>query len=94
MIELHAAPELAAYQDEPKQMPSGVVGKNAYLRLGFQRRGDRFDVAFQPRVGNRVIGAGRVIDLAAACPRAIGAITKIQTLVGPVKHRPTRAAAS
>jgi urease accessory protein len=41
MSELHAAPELAPYQDEPKQMPSGVVGKNAYLRLGFQRRGER-----------------------------------------------------
>src|SRR5215207_3854904 len=37
----YAAPELAPYQDEPKQMPSGVVGKNAFLRLGFQRRGER-----------------------------------------------------
>jgi urease accessory protein len=37
----YAAPELAPYQNEPKQMPSGVVGKNAFLRLGFQRRGER-----------------------------------------------------
>jgi urease accessory protein len=33
--------ELAGYQDEPPQMASGAVGKNAYLRLGFERRGER-----------------------------------------------------
>jgi len=33
------AAELADYQDEPKQMASAVVGKNGYLRLGFERRG-------------------------------------------------------
>lgn len=33
--------ELAPYQDEPKQLPSGSVGKNALLRLRFERRGDR-----------------------------------------------------
>jgi urease accessory protein len=33
------APELAPYHDEPRQLPSGVVGKSAFLRLGFQRRG-------------------------------------------------------
>lgn len=35
------AAELDPYRDEPPQMPSGVVGKNGYLRLGFQRRGER-----------------------------------------------------
>jgi urease accessory protein len=28
-------------QDEPPQMASGAVGKNAYLGLGFERRGER-----------------------------------------------------
>ena len=38
-----SSPRLSSrpYQDEPEQLPSGVVGKNAYLRLGFQRRGER-----------------------------------------------------
>lgn len=35
------ARELAAYQDEPKQLPSGSFGKNAFLRLGFEPRTDR-----------------------------------------------------
>jgi urease accessory protein len=35
------ARELAAFQDEPAQMASGAVGKNAWLRLGFERRGER-----------------------------------------------------
>lgn len=35
------APELAAFQDEPQQMASGAVGKTGYLRLGFERRGER-----------------------------------------------------
>ena len=35
------ARELAAFQDEPPQMRSGAVGKSGYLRLGFERRGDR-----------------------------------------------------
>ena len=35
------APELAAYQDEPRQMRSAVVGKSGALRLGFERRGAR-----------------------------------------------------
>jgi urease accessory protein len=35
------ARELAAFQDEPPQMASGAVGKNAFLRLGFERRGSR-----------------------------------------------------
>jgi urease accessory protein len=33
--------ELAAYQDEPKQLPSGSFGKNAFLRLGFEPRAGR-----------------------------------------------------
>ena len=35
------ARELAAFQDEPPQMRSGAVGKSGYLRLGFERRGER-----------------------------------------------------
>ena len=35
------ARELAAYQDEPKQLPSGSFGKNAMLRLGFEQRDER-----------------------------------------------------
>ena len=33
--------ELAAYADEPPQMASGAVGKSGFLRLGFERRGER-----------------------------------------------------
>lgn len=35
------ASELAHFQDEPAQMPSGVPGKTGYLRLGLERRDDR-----------------------------------------------------
>ena len=35
------AAEVAAFQDEPPQMASGAVGKTGFLRLGFERRGDR-----------------------------------------------------
>jgi len=35
------ARELAAFQNEPPQMASGMVGKNGLLRLGFERRGTR-----------------------------------------------------
>ena len=38
---LSDARELAGYQDEPKQLPSGSFGKNAFLRLGFEPRFDR-----------------------------------------------------
>jgi urease accessory protein len=34
-------PELLPYLDEPGQLPSGAPGKNGYLRLGFERRGNR-----------------------------------------------------
>ena len=33
--------EFAAYLDEPAQMRSGAGGKSGFLRLGFERRGDR-----------------------------------------------------
>ena len=33
--------ELAPYQEEPKQLPSGSFGKNAFLRLGFEPRPGR-----------------------------------------------------
>ncbi len=45
----HQPPELAPFQDEPGQMPSGVVGKNAFLRLGFERRGERTVLAHLDR---------------------------------------------
>ena len=35
-----AASELDAYRSEPRQMPSGVVGKYGYLRLGFRKDAD------------------------------------------------------
>lgn len=35
------APELAPYQEEPPQMPSGVVGKYGFLHLGFEADGRR-----------------------------------------------------
>ncbi len=35
------SPEFVAFQDEPRQMASGAVGKSGYLRLGFDRRGER-----------------------------------------------------
>jgi urease accessory protein len=41
MKPIHFAPELTPYQDEPKQLPSGAPGKNAFLRLGFEPRGPR-----------------------------------------------------
>lgn len=41
MKPLHEAAELAAFQNEPKQLPSGAHGKNGLLRLGFARRGGR-----------------------------------------------------
>lgn len=41
MNPMDAAPELARYQDEPKQLPAGAPGKNAFLHLGFERREER-----------------------------------------------------
>ena len=41
MTTSHVSPELASFQEEPRQLPSGGVGKNAFLRLGFERRGER-----------------------------------------------------
>jgi urease accessory protein len=41
----HLLPELAPYLDEPKQLPTGSFGKVAELRLGFQRRGERTNLA-------------------------------------------------
>ncbi|OZV59661.1 urease accessory protein [Brucella melitensis] len=38
---LGKARELANYQDEPEQLPTGSFGKNAFLRLGFERRPER-----------------------------------------------------
>lgn len=36
--------ELAPYQDEPQQMASTAVGKNGFLRLGFECRGQRTEL--------------------------------------------------
>jgi len=41
MRPLHLVPELAPYQDEPPQLPTGSPGKVAHLRLGFERRDGR-----------------------------------------------------
>jgi urease accessory protein len=35
------APELLPYLAEPPQLPSGTPGKDGYLKLGFERRGER-----------------------------------------------------
>jgi len=43
------ANELAAYQDEPRQLPSGALGKDALLRLRFETRSDRSILAFSER---------------------------------------------
>ncbi len=40
------APELAPYQDEPKQMPSGAPGKHGVLDMSFARRGERSVLAY------------------------------------------------
>lgn len=44
MTFLSEAPELAGYHDEPAQLPSGAPGKNGYLRLGFEVRGERTEL--------------------------------------------------
>jgi urease accessory protein len=49
MTYLDQAPELARYRDEPKQLPSGSVGKNALLHLRFERRGERSILAMADR---------------------------------------------
>lgn len=41
--------ELEPYQDEPAQWPSGAFGKNAYLRLCFENRGERSILALMER---------------------------------------------
>jgi urease accessory protein len=43
------APELAPYQDEPRQMPSGAPGKHGVLDMIFARRGDRSVLAHLAR---------------------------------------------
>ena len=41
MDSLCDAAEVADYRDEPQQLPAGAPGKNGFLRLGFEHRGDR-----------------------------------------------------
>jgi urease accessory protein len=43
-MRLADAPELAQYQDEPKQLPSGSPGKNGFVRMEFARRGERTEL--------------------------------------------------
>jgi urease accessory protein len=43
------APELDLYQDEPRQLPTGALGKDALLRLKFEARQDRSILAFMER---------------------------------------------
>lgn len=38
---LHGSRELAPYHDEPAQLPSGALGKDGFLRLGFEPRHGR-----------------------------------------------------
>ncbi len=49
MTTIHQPPELAPFQDEPGQLPSGSVGKNAFLHLGFEQRGERTVLAHLER---------------------------------------------
>jgi len=49
MTTFHQPPELAPFQDEPGQLPSGIVGKDAFLRLGFEQRGERTVLAHLER---------------------------------------------
>ena len=48
-MNIEDAPELACYHDEPRQMPSGAVGKHGLLRMEFARRGDRSVLAHLSR---------------------------------------------
>ena len=41
MTAIDAGAPFAAFQDEPRQMRSGAVGKTGRLRLGFEQRGER-----------------------------------------------------
>lgn len=41
--------ELARYQDQPRQLPTGALGKDAQLRLRFEARGDRSILASMER---------------------------------------------
>jgi urease accessory protein len=43
------APELDLYQDEPRQLPTGALGKDALLRLRFEARQDRSILSFMER---------------------------------------------
>ena len=43
------APELSPYTGEPRQMPSGALGKNGFLDMTFVRRGDRSVLAHLTR---------------------------------------------
>jgi len=43
------APELDLYQDEPRQLPTGGLGKDALLRLRFEARHDRSILSFMER---------------------------------------------
>lgn len=49
MTEPTIPPELVPYLDEPPQHPSGAFGKDARLRLRFERRGDRSILATMDR---------------------------------------------
>lgn len=43
------APEMAPYQDEPKQMQSGAIGKSGYLKLRFAKREYRSEMVEMER---------------------------------------------
>jgi urease accessory protein len=45
MMDYRLIRELEPYQDEPRQLPSGYVGKSGFAVVEFERRGDRTIVA-------------------------------------------------
>lgn len=49
MIDGRIPPELLAYLDEPPQHPSGAFGKDAFLKLRFERRNERSILAVMER---------------------------------------------
>lgn len=61
-----AMPVLARFADEPPQMASGAVGKNGFLRLGFERRGPRTVLA--ERVARTPLHAQRALHCDDALP--------------------------
>lgn len=58
-----SAAELASYFEEPAQMCAGTVGKNGYLSLDFDRRGERTVMVNVERRAPYMVQAGLYWDL-------------------------------